>query len=80
MRQTSIQGLKAGLSAFVAQAEAGETILVTRHHKVVAQLGPARPEAAHRGARVGRGRLEPALRRATRGRYLPMLLDDRGDR
>lgn len=80
MKQASIQTLKAGLSRFVADAEAGETIVVTRHHKPVAQLGPARREATHRGARVGRGRLEPALTRGTKGRYLKVLLEDRGDR
>ncbi len=80
MKKASIQTLKADLSALVAEAEAGETILVTRHHKPVAQLGPARPEPVHRGARVGAGRLEPVVKRGTGGRYLSILRDDRGDR
>ena len=80
MKQASIQDLKSGLSAFVADAESGETIVVTRHHRPVAQLGPARPESVHRGQRVGSGRIEPALKRSTKGRYLAILLEDRGDR
>jgi hypothetical protein len=44
-------------------------------------LGPARPTApVHRGARVGEGRFRPALKRATKGRYLAVLLEDRGSR
>jgi prevent-host-death family protein len=80
MKQVSIQDLKAGLSAAVAEAEAGRTIVITRHNEPVAQLGPARPERVHRGARVGLGKLLPALRRGTKGRYLTVLLEDRGSR
>jgi len=45
--------------------------------KQVAQLGPARPDSVHRGARVGTGRIRPAMKRGTKGRYLAVLLDDR---
>jgi prevent-host-death family protein len=80
MKQISIQALKSGLSAAVAEAESGGTILITRHNEPVAQLGPARPQHLHQNAAAGEGRLRPALSRATRGRYLAILLDDRGDR
>lgn len=80
MKEISIQDLKASLSAAVAEAEAGTTILITRHKEPVAQLTPARPAGVHRGARVGAGRLVPAMKRGTKGRYLAMLLDDRGER
>ena len=76
----SIQDLKARLSAAVAEAESGSTIVVTRHNEPVAQLGPARLSQVHHGARVGTGRLEPAVKRGTKGRYLAVLLDDRGNR
>ena len=79
MKRISIQDLKAGLSAVIAEVEAGESILVTRHNAPVARLNPARAPEVHRGARVG-ARLTPALRRGTKGRYLTMLLEDRGDR
>jgi prevent-host-death family protein len=78
MKQISIQDLKAKLSAAVAQAESGDTIIITRHNEAVAQLGPARPTAVRGGA--GTTRLKPAFKRATGGRYLAVLLQDRGDR
>jgi len=80
MKQVSIQDLKARLSAAVAEAESGRTIVITRHNEPVAQLGPAHAERVHRGARVGRGRVQPALKRGTKGRYLAVLQDDRGSR
>ena len=76
----SIQDLKANLSAMVAEAESGNTIVITRHNTPVAQLGPALTQFVHRGKNVGVGRLEPALRRGTKGRALEVLLEDRGNR
>jgi prevent-host-death family protein len=80
MKQISIQDLKAGLSGAVAAAEAGETLVITRHHQPVARLGPADPHEVHRGKSVGAGRLRPAVRRSTAGRYLIVLSEDRGNR
>ena len=80
MKQVSIQDLKAHLSAAVAEAHAGRTIVITRHNEPVAELGPTRTEHVHRGARVGTGRVLPALKRGTKGRYLAVLLEDRGAR
>jgi prevent-host-death family protein len=78
MKRVSIQDLKAQLSGVVAEAESGQTIVITRHAEPVALLGPARRDLVHRGTRAGAGRLEPALTRGTNGRYLDVLLDDRG--
>jgi prevent-host-death family protein len=80
MKQVSIQDLKAGLSAAVAEAESGRTIVITRHNEPVAQLGPTRGDRVHRGKRVGQGRIQPAVKPGTRGRYLSTLLEDRGAR
>jgi prevent-host-death family protein len=80
MKKVSIQDLKARLSAAVEEAHAGRTIVITRHNRPVAQLGPARTEHVHQGARVGMGRVQPALKRGTKGRYLAVLLEDRGAR
>ena len=55
-------------------------MIITRHSQPVAQLSPAGPPDLHRGAKVGMGRLAPALNRGTRGRYLAVLLEDRGTR
>lgn len=80
MKRISIQDLKAHLSGAISEAESGGTVLITRHNEPVAQLSPARPHHVRRGARVGARRLEPAMTRGTRGRYLTVLLEDRGSR
>lgn len=80
MSGISVQDLKARLSAAIAEAEAGQTLLITRHGTPVAQLGPAAASTVRRGGRSGRGRLVPALKTGTRGRALAALLEDRGDR
>jgi antitoxin (DNA-binding transcriptional repressor) of toxin-antitoxin stability system len=80
MKRISIQALKLRLSAAVMEAEAGNTITITRHNEPVAELGPARAQHTHRGTQFGSGHLTPALRRGTKGRYLAALLEDRGRR
>ena len=80
MKRISIQDLKAQLSAAVAEAQSGNTIVITRHNEAVAQLSPARAAHVHRGRRVGSGSLKPALKRGTKVRYLEILMDDRGSR
>jgi prevent-host-death family protein len=81
MKSVSIQALKAQLSSAVASAAAGATLLITRHNAPVAVLGPPHPPTVHRGRRVGTARLKPALSgRPTKGRYLDVLLQDRGER
>lgn len=80
MKKVSIKDLKGGLSAVVAEAEAGHTIVITRHNEPVARLMPIGHEPVHRGVRVGTTRVRPALKRSTRGRYLAVLREDRGER
>jgi prevent-host-death family protein len=80
MKRISVQDLKARLSAAIAEAEAGSTLLITRHNEPVAQLAPANARHLYRGRDVGKRRIKPALKRGTKGRYLALLKDDRGDR
>jgi len=80
MKQMSIQALKARLSGAVAEAESGQTIVITRHNEPVAQLTPAGARHVHRGRSVGTSRLRPAIRPGTKGRYLAVLAEDRGNR
>ncbi len=80
MKRISIRDLKAQLSGAISEAEAGSTIVITRHNAPVAQLSPARSLHVSRGKRVGTGRIKPAMKRGTKGRYLAVLKDDRGDR
>lgn len=79
MTQISIQDLKAGLSAAIAEAESGKTIVITRHNEPVAKLIPARSTSVHRGKEAGRGRIRPAIRSRTRIPYLDSLTEDRGN-
>jgi prevent-host-death family protein len=80
MKTVSIQDLKANLSAMVAEGESGDTIIITRHNAPVAQLRPVRTESVHRGKNVGGDRIRAALKRGTKGRYLEVLSEDRGNR
>ena len=43
MRSVGLKVLKNKLSEYVRLAASGETVLVTDHDRVVAELGPARP-------------------------------------
>ncbi|HET9370654.1 MAG TPA: type II toxin-antitoxin system prevent-host-death family antitoxin [Vicinamibacterales bacterium] len=80
MKRVSMKDLKAHLSSVVADAEAGRTVIITRHNTPVAQVGPATDSHVHRGRRSGAGRIAAAIRKRTKGRYLAVLLEDRGDR
>ena len=50
MSTISVQDLKARLSSAVAEAEAGATLIITRHNEPVAQLTPVSATHTHRGA------------------------------
>jgi len=77
MNRISIQDLKGQLSAAVAEAELGATIVITRHNRPVARLTSAGAVHVHLGARYGRAKLRPALNANTSGRYLDVLMEDR---
>lgn len=80
VKTASIQDLKRNLSAFVGAAEAGERVVVTRHERPVAIMGPAQPAHVHVGDRFGKAVLAPVLKAPTRGRYLDALQEDREER
>jgi prevent-host-death family protein len=77
MKTVSIRDLEAGLSALLAEAAAGETILVTLHGRPIARITAVDP-GLHVGPRFGKARLAPLLAGRTRGRYLDVIADDRG--
>jgi prevent-host-death family protein len=79
MKEVSIQDLKAQLSSVVAAAEAGDTMVITRHGKAVARLGPADPPYVHRGRLVGQP-WPPAVATGLGPIMLAALLEDRADR
>ena len=76
MKSVPIHELKRFLSRLIARAEAGESLAVTRHKRVVARIVP--PQASlHVGRAFGNGSIRPLLKGATRGRYLDVIADDR---
>ena len=70
-------GLKQGLAAIVAEAQAGDEIILTRHNKPVARLTRPVMDYLHQGSRFGKASLRPAIRGKTRGLYLKLLREDR---
>jgi antitoxin (DNA-binding transcriptional repressor) of toxin-antitoxin stability system len=72
-------GLKRELASVIAEAEAGEDVVITRHNKPVARLTRLDTEHVHRGTLFGKANLKPAVRRKTAGRYLKYLEEDRRD-
>jgi prevent-host-death family protein len=80
MKKVPIHEIKGHLSEVVAEAESGQTILITRHNRPVARLGPAGPLHTHAGKSHRGATLRPLLKQGTRGRYLSVLLDDRRGR
>src|SRR5438046_2216306 len=80
VKEISIQDLKASLSSAISEAEAGNTIIITRHKEPVAQLTTAHPQYVLRGKRVATGKIKQALKRGTKGRYLAALLEDMANR
>lgn len=83
MKRITIEALEQALSNIVQSIERGESFLVTRRGRAVACMVPHdqpehRDPRVHTGSRFGaRGRLEPLGSRATGGRYLAILRDDR---
>lgn len=78
MKLVSIYGLKQGLASIIAEAKAGNEVLITKHNKPVARLTRPGAEYLHFGSQFGKANLKPAVRRKTSGRYLQILEEDRG--
>jgi prevent-host-death family protein len=77
MHSVPIYDLKRNLARWVRAGGAGEHIVITRHSRPIAMLGPLAAEHVHVGAFTKKRSLLPALRAASRGRYLAALAEDR---
>ena len=83
MATISVEDLEAQLSAALARGEAGETLVITRDDRTIAQLVPARLAHTHVGSRFGTVRLQPAIKgglAGAEGSSVAALADDRSDR
>ncbi len=78
MKSVPMYGLKRDLASIIAEAEAGNEVLITRHNKPVARLTRPGTEHLHVGSQFGKAKLKPAVRVKTAGRYLKILEKDRG--
>jgi antitoxin (DNA-binding transcriptional repressor) of toxin-antitoxin stability system len=78
MKLVPMYGLKKDLASIIAEAEAGNEVIITRHNKPVARLSRPGTEHLHAGSRFGKAKLKPALKKKTAGRYLQILEEDRG--
>lgn len=60
MTKVTLAKAKAGLSALIDRVEAGEVVAITRRHRVVAEVRPARPpkRGTRRPAGLGRGQFK----------------------
>lgn len=73
-----MHGLKQELASIVAEAQAGNDVLITKHNKPIARLTRPESEHLHRGSQFGKTRLKPVVKGKTAGRYLQILEEDRG--
>jgi prevent-host-death family protein len=78
MKLVPIYELKQDLASVIAEAEAGNDVVITRHNKPVARLTRLETRHLHAGPQFGKPRLRPAVRGKTAGRYLQILEEDRG--
>ena len=78
MKLVPMHGLKQELASIIAEAEAGNEVLITRHNKPVARLTRPGAEHLHLGSKFGKAKLKPAVKGKTAGRYLQALEEDRG--
>lgn len=78
MKSVPMYGLKQELASVIAEAEAGNDVLITRHNKPVARLTRPGTEHLHAGDQFGKAKLKPAIKAKTAGRYLQILEEDRG--
>jgi antitoxin (DNA-binding transcriptional repressor) of toxin-antitoxin stability system len=78
MKMVSMYSLKQDLASIIAEAEAGNDVIITKHNRPVARLIRPETEHLHIGAQFGKANLKPAVTGKTAGRYLQMLEADRG--
>jgi prevent-host-death family protein len=80
MEKVPVHELKENLSAYLARAEAGESLVVTRHGRPVVRISAIATPHVQVGSRVGQLVLKPVIRGGLGGRALEILREDREDR
>jgi prevent-host-death family protein len=78
MPQVSVQELKQSLSAWLARAEAGELIVVTRHGRPLVRIVAAEDPQVRVRERFGKTSLHQVVAESVGERALAILDEDRG--
>jgi antitoxin (DNA-binding transcriptional repressor) of toxin-antitoxin stability system len=78
MKYVPMHKLKKDLISIIAEAEAGNEVLITRHNRPIARLTRPGTEHLHAGSQFGNASLRLAVKAKTGRRYLQILEDDRG--
>lgn len=77
MESVPIKELKKDLSYWTEQAAQGKTIQITKYNRPYVVLTKSFEGGLYRGKQVGKGALCSLLNRATQGKYLKYLQEDR---
>jgi prevent-host-death family protein len=80
MTNVSIQELKQNLSAYLARAEAGESVVVTRHGRPAVRLVAAAATEVVVGPGFGKTKLRKVVPDQLGSEVLRVLAEDRNDR
>lgn len=80
MTDVSIQELKQNLSAYLARAEAGESLVVTRHGRPLVRITSATEPRVVVGPAFGKTKLRQVVRERVGDHALRVLEEDRRDR
>lgn len=78
MKHVSLKDLKSNLAHLAHEASQGAQIEITRYNRPYITLGPTHAEGLRVGNQLGKGNLEPMTRNGSRGRFLEVLIEDRG--
>ncbi|MCP5467853.1 MAG: hypothetical protein H7A32_01115 [Deltaproteobacteria bacterium] len=79
MEKISINEIKKNFAYWAKLVEQGEAIQITKYNRPYLQLTQIAESGLHCGKRFGKTSLKTRLKRATKGHYLSVLSEDRGD-
>ncbi|MBI4366962.1 MAG: hypothetical protein HY543_09110 [Deltaproteobacteria bacterium] len=79
MKEVPLKELKSNLSFWAEKASKGDLIQITKYNRPYMLVGPSRLDGLVVGSRVGVPLLRPALKAASKGKWLRRLQEDRDD-
>lgn len=79
MKSVPLKALKENLAYWAEEAAKGERVQVTKYNRPYAVLGPSEGYGLYRGKKAGRESLKSVLSKATKGKWLKILKEDRDE-